>query len=66
MTFARLVGWPGCLARLLVKEVVMPEVDTIVSMEDVISLDDDQEAGEKVLIERTVSLRPNWRDYFKI
>ena len=44
---ARQIGWQGCIARLLVKEVVRPELDTIISMEDVISLaeDDDEEVG---------------------
>ena len=35
------VGWQGCIGRLLVKEVVQPELDSVVSVEDVISLDDD-------------------------
>jgi hypothetical protein len=43
-----LVGWQGCLARLLVKEVILPEVDAVVSVEDVISLEDDQEPVDKV------------------
>ena len=48
VTFARLTGWAGCIARLLVKEVIQPEVDTVVSVEDVISLEDDQETPEQV------------------
>ena len=35
------VGWQGCIGRLLVKEVVQPELDSVVSVEDVISIDDD-------------------------
>jgi len=44
---ARQMGWQGCIARLLVKEVVIPEMDTMVSVDDVISLadDDDEEVG---------------------
>lgn len=37
------VGWEGCIARLLVKEIVQPELDTMVSVEDVISLGDEED-----------------------
>ncbi len=49
MTFARETGWSGCIARLLVKEVIQPEADSVVSVEDVISLDDDQETADQVI-----------------
>ena len=44
------IGWEGCIARLLVKEIVQPEVDSIVSIEDVISLgdEDDDDRQERV------------------
>jgi len=37
------LGWEGCISRLLVKEIVQPELDSVVSIEDVISLGDDEE-----------------------
>ena len=40
------VGWQGCIARLLVKEMVEPELDTVVSIDDVMILDDDVEVGD--------------------
>ena len=36
-------GWESCISRLLVKEIVEPELDSVVSVEDVISLGDDEE-----------------------
>ena len=39
----RQVGWQGCVARLLVREVVLPELDTMVSVEDVIALEDEED-----------------------
>ena len=39
-------GWQGCIARLLVKEMVQPDLDTVISMEDVISLDDELTEAE--------------------
>ena len=41
-------GWHGCIARLLVKEMVKPDLDTVISMEDVISLDDELMEAENV------------------
>jgi hypothetical protein len=49
VTFARQTGWSGCIARLLVKEVIQPEADSVVSVEDVISLEDDQETADQVV-----------------
>ena len=43
---ARQLGWQGCVARLLVKEVVVPELDTMVTVDDVISLAEDDEDDE--------------------
>lgn len=42
-------GWEGCISRLLVKEIVQPEIDSVVSLEEVISLGDeeDQEPAEE-------------------
>eukprot|EP00090_Calanus_glacialis_P023550 TRINITY_DN363_c0_g1_i1.p1 TRINITY_DN363_c0_g1~~TRINITY_DN363_c0_g1_i1.p1 ORF type:complete len:2732 (-),score=430.45 TRINITY_DN363_c0_g1_i1:184-7587(-) len=38
---SRQIGWQGCIARLLVKEMVQPELDSVVSIEDVVSMADD-------------------------
>ena len=36
-----MIGWQNCIARLLVKEMVQPELDNVVSIEDVITMDDE-------------------------
>ena len=36
-------GWQGAISRLLVKEIVEPELDAVASVEDVISLGEDEE-----------------------
>ncbi len=55
MTFARQTGWSGCIARLLVKEVIQPEADSVVSVEDVISLEDDQETADQVRLHKNIT-----------
>ena len=52
-TISRQVGWQGCVSRLLVKEMVQPELDTVVSIEDVVSIDDDLAEDESVNISPT-------------
>ena len=42
------VGWQGCIARLLIKEMVQPDLDTVISVDDVISLDGDTAEAECV------------------
>ena len=41
-------GWEGCVSRLLVKEIVQPELDSVVSVEDVISLNDEEDEDSLV------------------
>jgi hypothetical protein len=55
VTFARQTGWSGCIARLLVKEVIQPEADSVVSVEDVISLEDDQETADQVRLHKNIT-----------
>ena len=40
-SFFKMIGWQNCIARLLVKEMVQPELDNVVSIEDVITMDDE-------------------------
>ena len=50
-SISRQTGWEGCVSRLLVKEIVQPELDNVVSVEDVISLNEEED--EDSLIEET-------------
>ena len=44
--FANSTGWQDCIARLLVKRMIKPELEqSIVSIDDVISLNDDEDGG---------------------
>ena len=52
-TLSRQVGWQGCLARLLVREIVQPDLDTVVSIEDVVSLDEEMMEEDGVNISPT-------------